>query len=81
MPTARHRTLTARGIARIIQRGIRANFAPECQETELCRLAELFDDMAMSRAMDAEHAVTAVEHRKAEDDANWLDAIANELND
>ena len=75
----RHRTLTATGIARLIERGVRANFAPENQEAEIGRLAELFADMAMSRATDAELAGLANEIKKASEDAHWLDAIACEL--
>ena len=75
----RHRTLTATGIARMIERGIRANFAPETQDTELRRLAEFFTDMAMSRATDAEVSELAGEAEKASEDARWLDAIGCEL--
>ncbi|NLS96669.1 MAG: hypothetical protein GXX96_31420 [Planctomycetaceae bacterium] len=75
----RRRTLTATGIARLIERGIRANFAPENQEAEIDRLAELFADMAMSRATDGELAELAGESKKASEDARWLDAIACEL--
>ena len=75
----RHRTLTATGIARLIQRGIRANFAPEYQEAEIGRLAELFADMAMSRATDAEVSELAGEAEKASEDARWLDAISGQL--
>lgn len=75
----RHRTLTATGIAHLIQRGIRANFAPESQDTELRRFAELFTDMAMSRATDGELSELTGEARKASEDARWLDTIACEL--
>lgn len=79
MNATRHRTLTASGIARMIERGIRANFAPENQEAEIGRLAELFADMAMSRATDAELAELTGEATKASEDAHRLDAIACEL--
>ena len=75
----RHRTLTATGVARLIQRGIQANFAPENQDTELRRFADLFADMAMSRATDAELSELAGEAEKASEDAHWLDAVASEL--
>ncbi len=75
----RHQTLTTIGVARLIERGIRASFAPENQETELRKFAELFTDMAMSRATDAELSELASESKKASRDAHWLDAIADEL--
>lgn len=75
----RRRALTATGIAHLIKRGIRANFAPETQDAELRRFAELFADMAMSRATDAELSELVGEAKKASEDAHWLDAIASEL--
>ncbi len=75
----RHRTLTADGIAHMIERGIRANFAPETQDAELRRFAEIFTDMAMSRATDGELSELTGEAGKASEDARWLDTIACEL--
>ena len=79
MAATRNRALTAVGFARLIRRGIRANFAPENQDAEIARFAELFADMAMSRGMDSELAHLEGERRQAERDAFWLDAIADEL--
>ncbi len=75
----RARTLTARGLARLIERGIRANFTPENQDAEIRRLAELFEELAMSRAMDAELPNPSSRQRQASQDADWLGAIAGEL--
>jgi len=79
MATTRTRTLTAHGFARLVERGIRANVAPEHQDAEIRRLSELFADMAMSRGTDAELTHLDAERRQAERDAHWLDAIADEL--
>ena len=73
------KTLTAIGFARVIVRAVRANFAPEAQEAEIERLAQLFDDMAVSRAMDAELTDLVAEQKQAEIDADILDAVAAEL--
>lgn len=75
----RRRTLTATGIAHLIQRGIRANFAPENHDAELRRFADLFTDMAMSRATDGELSELTSDVMKASEDARWLDTIACEL--
>ena len=79
MPTTQIRTRTAAGFARLIARGIRANFAPENQDDQLSRMAELFADMAMSRGTDAELSESDAERRQANCDVHWLDAIADEL--
>ena len=79
MAATRNRALTATGIARLIRRGIQANFASENQDAEIRRLAELFADMAMSRGMDSELTHLEGERVRAERDAYWLDAIADEL--
>jgi len=79
MAATRSQTLTAAGVARLIKRGIRANFAPENQNGEIARFAELFTDMAMSREMDTERTYLKGERVRAEQDARWLDAIADEL--
>ena len=81
MSTTCHKVLTPTGIARVIERGIRATFAPENQNAELSRLAELLGELAMSRGADAEFAERDVECRRAESDADWLDAIADSLQD
>ena len=47
------KNLTPTGFARILARGIRANFGPENQTAEIERLAELLWDLAMSRSTDA----------------------------
>ena len=80
MNTTRHRTLTPRGIARLMARGIRANFAPEHQPAEIERLVEYLQDLAMSRGMDSELPnVAAASAKQAAEDAGWLDAMAGEL--
>ena len=72
-------TLTATGIARVLARGIKANFAPENQRAEIDRLVEYLQDLAMSRGMHAEMAETWGDRQRAENDADILDAIASEL--
>jgi hypothetical protein len=74
-----YQTSTASRIARAIERGIRANFAPETQDTELRRLAELFTDMAMSRRAESELSKMAGEAKKAWEDSLLLYAIGDEL--
>ena len=74
-------SLTATGFARVLARGIRANFAPENHTAEIERLAELLWDLAMSRSTDAELTTHVREKRRAESDAEILDAIASELDD
>ena len=72
--------LTPRGVARILVRGLRANFAPEHQTAETYRLVDYLQDLAMSRATEAElPGCPPVAARQAERDADWLDAITNEL--
>jgi hypothetical protein len=71
--------LTTTGIARILARGIKANFNPENQHAEIARLAEYLQDLAMSRAMEAELTQGRGECQRAEDDADFLDDLASEL--
>ncbi len=77
--TTRRTHLTPKGIARILARGIRANYAPENQDVEIDKLVEYLTDLAMSRDADASNAKNHVEARQAEEDAYWLDAIAANL--
>jgi hypothetical protein len=73
---------TPRGFARMLARGIRANFAPDCQEAEIVQWAELFHDMAMSRSGDAEIGRgNPIEIRMATSDAAWLEEIADEFDE
>jgi hypothetical protein len=72
-------TLTATGIARVLARGIKANFAPENQRAEIDRLVEYLQDLAMSRGMHAEMAEAWGDRQRAENDADILDRIATEL--
>ena len=74
----RPRTLTARGFARLLERGIRANFIPERQNAELLRLTELISDLAMSRENEAE-ILPGANQRQAHEEAVWLGAVAAEL--
>ena len=76
--TSARRTLTPQGVARILARGIRANFAPEHWIAETDNLADLLLDLAMSRSAEGELANGECE-RTAKSDADWLDAIAGEL--
>ncbi len=74
------RTLTVHGVAQVLFRGIRANFAPEHQAAEAERLVEYLQDLAMSRAADAElPGCSMADARQAERDADWLDKVASEL--
>ena len=73
------KTLTMTGIARVLARGIKANFNPESQQAEIERLVEYLQDLAMSRGMSAEMADAWGERQRAENDADILDAIASEL--
>ena len=82
MTTTNHRTLTSRGVARLLLRGIQANFAPENQPAEVARLVEYLQDLAMARGMMAMLPDTASPQvQQANDDAMWLDAVACELDD
>jgi hypothetical protein len=74
------RTLTPRGVAGILARGIRANFAPKHWIEETDKLADLLLDMAMARSAEGELA-TGQRELAAKDDADWLDAIAGHLAD
>lgn len=68
---------TLRGVARSIIRGVKANFAPENQQAELERLAELFQDMAMSCEMEADMAPCRhIGNPTARRDADILGGIA-----
>jgi hypothetical protein len=71
--------LTTKGFARVLARGIRANFSPEHQQTEIGRLVEYLQDLAMSRGRDAELAAISGEQTRADNDASVLDDIAAEL--
>lgn len=73
------KTLTTTGIARILARGIKANFTPENQRAEIERLVEYLQDLAMSRGMHAELMDSTPERQRAENDADLLNAIASEL--
>ncbi len=73
------KNLTVTGIARMLARGIRANYAPENQQAEIERLVEYLQDLAMSRGVDVELSQTRQDQRRAENDGNLLDAIACEL--
>jgi len=81
MSATRHKVMTPTGVARVIERGIRACFASDHQNAEISRLAELLDELAISRGADAEHSGREIECRRAENDAHWLDAIAGSLHD
>ena len=64
----------------MLARGITANYAPENKQAEVERLAELFEDMAMSRNADAEFAsCSEADKARAANDAEWLSDIATAL--
>jgi hypothetical protein len=72
--------LTPYGVARLLARGIRANFAPQNQRAEVQRLVEYLQDMGMSRADEAElPGTTVMAAARASSDAGWLEAIASQL--
>ncbi len=73
------KTLTATGFARVLARGIKANFNPESQQAEIERLVEYLQDLAMSRGMHADEIPAWGERQRASNDADILDAIASEL--
>lgn len=82
MTQRKNHIATPHGFAKLIIRGIRANYAPENQKAELDKLAELFQDMAMSRDGEAQdNKCTQVEFRLATSDAAWLSEIGDELDD
>jgi hypothetical protein len=72
--------LTAHGFARVLARGIQANFAPTHQAAEIDRLVEYLQDLAMSRAMESElPACLPTAATQARRDADWLETIAGQL--
>jgi hypothetical protein len=69
--------LTPHGVARLLGRGVRASFAPEHQEAEVERLVEYLQDLAVSRANEAElPGGTSAAAARASSDAEWLETIA-----
>jgi hypothetical protein len=82
MITTRRKTMTALGFARLLTRGIEANYTPETKPAEIQRLVEYLQDLAVSRSTDAElPGYGSVDRKQAEQDAEWLDAIACYLED
>ena len=80
MHITRHSTLTPRGVARLLVRGIRASVAPPHQQVEVERLVEYLQDLAVSRANEAElPGQTTDATGRAQGDAAWLDTLATEL--
>ena len=71
--------LTTTGVARVLARGIKANFNPESQRAETQRLVEYLQDLAMSRGIHAEMAQAWGDRQRANNDADILDSIATEL--
>lgn len=74
-----NQTTTTTEVARILARGIKANFNPKNQQAEIERLVEYLQDLAMSRGMHADEIPAWGERRRATRDADVLDAIAYEL--
>ena len=80
MITTRHNTMTACGFARLLARGIEASYTPETKDAEIRRLVDYLQDLAVSRSIYTELPGTAsAECKRAEQDAQWLDAIACHL--
>ena len=80
MGIPKNNALTPCGVARLMARAIPANFAPTHQQLELERLVEYMQDLAVSRANEAELPnSTSAFAQQARRDAEWLDAIASEL--
>ena len=81
--TSKRRTITPRGVAGILARGIRANFAPENWVSETDKLVEFLLDLAMARGSEEEigSAQSWFNSNRdvAKSDAEWLDAIASDL--
>jgi hypothetical protein len=80
MRIKRQNALTACGVARLLVRAIRANYAPPHQQAEMERLVEYLQDLAVSRANEAElPGQTTDATGRAQGDAAWLDTLATEL--
>ena len=80
MRITRQSALTACGVARLMVRAIRASYAPPYQQAEMERLAEYLQDLAVSRANEAElPGQTTDATGRAQGDAAWLDTLATEL--
>ena len=78
--TTKPNALTPVGVANLLACGISANFAPDHQKVERERMVEYLQDLAMSRAQEAEFpGTTAVFAARAKQDASWLDQIAGAL--
>jgi hypothetical protein len=78
MTTGRPHTMTPRGVAALLVRGIRASFAPEKQEAEIERLAEYLRDMVFAQTMhDSQDGPAS--RKQTERDAEWLNAIAHQI--
>ena len=72
--------LTPYGFARLLFRGIQANFAPDHQKAERERMVEYLQDLAMSRAGEAEFpGATSASAARANQDASWLGQIAGAM--
>lgn len=73
-------TLTPCGVAGLLARAVRANFAPEHQQAEVEHLVEYLQDLGVSRANEGELPNSpSMSIAQARRDAAWLDAIAGEL--
>jgi hypothetical protein len=80
MITTKHNTMTPCGFARLLARGIEASYPPEKKTAEIERLVEYLQDLAVSRSMHAElPGYGTAQHKRAAQDAEWLDAIASHL--
>jgi hypothetical protein len=67
--------LTPLGVARILQRGIRAHFSPEKQKSELDKLVEYLEALIMSR--EDEIRYEDCDLKVARSDVEYLQGIIN----
>jgi len=70
------KTLTPVGVARMIVRGFRSTYNSD-ERIEV--LAVDLMDAAMSRSVDADQAISAMEENKARMDSEWLSNLSDEL--
>jgi hypothetical protein len=84
MRTKRTNVSTPRGFAQMIARGIADNFDPKHQAKEAAKLVELFHDLAMARSIITDARIgrcPLAVSRLAESDVDWLESIADELDE
>ena len=70
------KALTPVGVARVLVRGIEANFSPENQEGELEKLVEYLESLCMAREDEIDYGDDST---LAEQDSNFLFSVIREL--